>query len=106
FSSTALPTPDIYTLSLHDALPILCRSVGVSIEGQVPTCHFIEGHAERKQVGTFVERLPPDLLGRHIADRAQSNVLGSEILQRDRSEEHTSELQSRSDLVCRLMLEK
>src|SRR2546428_1328072 len=33
-------------------------------------------------------------------------VLGARCQRRDRSEEHTSELQSRSDLVCRLLLEK
>src|SRR5437868_13287973 len=38
---------------------------------------------------------------RHLAHRA-----GVEVLARGRSEEHTSELQSRFDLVCRLLLEK
>src|SRR2546428_6014597 len=41
------------------------------------------------------------------ANRGQSSYLGYEMWVRDlRSEEHTSELQSRSDLVCRLLLEK
>src|SRR6266536_6647918 len=63
FNDTA--TTEIYTLSLHDALPIL--PVG-----------GITGHRGRSQ--------------RHH--------------QPVRSEEHTSELQSRVDLVCRLLLEK
>src|SRR3982751_7117411 len=62
FNDTA--TTEIYTLSLHDALPI---SV------------FRPRHCHR-----------PRRRGRHGP----------------RSEEHTSELQSRSDLVCRLLLEK
>src|SRR2546421_1207219 len=36
----------------------------------------------------------------------QLEALGEELSHGDRSEEHTSELQSRSDLVCRLLLEK
>src|SRR2546421_8896711 len=75
FNDTA--TTEIYTLSLHDALPICA---------------------------TPWRRAPPyrangprrGLLSRSSLDLSQSG----------RSEEHTSELQSRSDLVCRLLLEK
>src|SRR5476649_3075620 len=63
FNDTA--TTEIYTLSLHDALPISRRAGGRADER--PRAH----------------------------PRAQR-----------RSEEHTSELQSHSDLVCRLLLEK
>src|SRR2546428_5002692 len=69
FNDTA--TTEIYTLSLHDALPIC---------GEGP--------------GPFLQALDAEELS---AER----LLGIE-----RSEEHTSELQSRSDLVCRLLLEK
>src|SRR2546428_7951754 len=68
FNDTA--TTEIYTLSLHDALPI-CRDRDRS-RGRV----LLAG-------------------GREGDERAER-----------RSEEHTSELQSRSDLVCRLLLEK
>src|SRR2546428_9662691 len=68
FNDTA--TTEIYTLSLHDALPI-CRPRHV---------------AGARSPG---------------ARRAHARLGGG-----DRSEEHTSELQSRSDLVCRLLLEK
>src|SRR2546422_4176123 len=53
--------------------------------------HLVERHAEGIEVGPVVEVTvhPPRLLGRHV-----------------RSEEHTSELQSRLHLVCRLLLEK
>src|SRR2546428_6411198 len=48
-----------------------------------------------------VERLPEA----NLSDRPQ-RFLKEEVLNAQRSEEHTSELQSRSDLVCRLLLEK
>src|SRR5438132_13573101 len=70
FNDTA--TTEIYTLSLHDALPICSRG----------------RHLHRVQPATPAEPLSA---GMRIAAR---------------SEEHTSELQSHSDLVCRLLLEK
>src|SRR2546428_14177985 len=80
FNDTA--TTEIYTLSLHDALPI-------SI--QVPRA--MEAWSS---VGSLIMIGPyPGFLLR---------MSGLFVL--DRSEEHTSELQSRSDLVCRLLLEK
>src|SRR3712207_8318883 len=90
FNDTA--TTEIYTLSLHDALPIL----EVNLQGD---------DAEDAVVDV---RLPRDVLvalGRHeaveLADEARRQV---SVLRR--SEEHTSELQSRQYLVCRLLLEK
>src|SRR5215510_6336371 len=73
FNDTA--TTEIYTLSLHDALPIYHPNDTLSRELRQP----VDGLRHR------VER---------IRDRD------------DRSEEHTSELQSRGHLVCRLLLEK
>src|SRR5436309_4765642 len=80
FSYTA--TTEIYTLSLHDALPI-CRDRKRSDRVG----------ARGKGAGVFVGGLRE--LQTH---RAVSTFL--------RSEEHTSELQSRENLVCRLLLEK
>src|SRR3712207_9245013 len=83
FNDTA--TTEIYTLSLHDALPILvaacqwCRYAGTPVAHHSPRGPFPGWH---DQLYWVVERL----------DR--------------RSEEHTSELQSRQYLVCRLLLEK
>src|SRR5690349_22898652 len=74
FNDTA--TTEIYTLSLHDALPI-----------------FEED--ERKRCRPFGFRGRSEL----VQERAP-------VQQAGRSEEHTSELQSRRDLVCRLLLEK
>src|SRR2546421_11129523 len=69
FNDTA--TTEIYTLSLHDALPISTTSAEIASRG---AAYLIASCSTR------------------------SATL--------RSEEHTSELQSRSDLVCRLLLEK
>src|SRR3712207_8831468 len=87
FNDTA--TTEIYTLSLHDALPIWGRALRV-----------------RRRQG-FV-RFGDDQYGQHggAADRhGPGRARRSEPLRR-RSEEHTSELQSRQYLVCRLLLEK
>src|SRR5204863_9070925 len=76
-------TPAIYTLSLHDALPICLRHFG----------------APRR-----VERRPADLVALHVFPLPRYEVRWTTL--DPRSEEHTSELQSRRDLVCRLLLEK
>src|SRR5206468_12164407 len=70
-------TTEIYTLSLHDALPIS--------SGPTPRCWPCR-HARGYSPGTSANWY--------------------RVLFFSRSEEHTSELQSRSDLVCRLLLEK
>src|SRR3989442_9859495 len=79
FNDTA--TTEIYTLSLHDALPIWRCSGG---QGKA-------GHA----VG-------------HVLDHVEfaGSTFQAVVLLDQRSEEHTSELQSRPHLVCRLLLEK
>src|SRR5438132_10733654 len=79
FNDTA--TTEIYTLSLHDALPI-------------------SGHAEGRRDDAADERCDDDDGVAEITDWSKKNVRIA------RSEEHTSELQSHSDLVCRLLLEK
>src|SRR5258706_8474815 len=70
FNDTA--TPEIYTLSLHDALPICADAHDDDLR------HLRRAHRHRPAV----------------------QDVG------DRSEEHTSELQSLTNLVCRLLLEK
>src|SRR2546426_8386489 len=84
FNDTA--TTEIYTLSLHDALPI---SAGAS------EIMWTEGALKR------MERAPVFLRGmvKRLAEK-KARELGY------RSEEHTSELQSPCNLVCRLLLEK
>src|SRR2546429_6500796 len=82
FNDTA--TTEIYTLSLHDALPIC----GVPVFSY----HLVEPL-----------ELESDL--EFLAANGYC-TLGSRELLEHRSEEHTSELQSRLHLVCRLLLEK
>src|SRR3712207_7991486 len=84
FNDTA--TTEIYTLSLHDALPIL---EGRMISGQHGQAVFFRAEREFE--------VPPHSHG------AQWGIV---VTGRLRSEEHTSELQSRQYLVCRLLLEK
>src|SRR5258708_19295439 len=89
FNDTA--TTEIYTLSLHDALPIWERSCAIEARS-VP---------EREApADAGPNQPPPDL--RYVND-ARWGVLD---IAQVRSEEHTSELQSPDHLVCRLLLEK
>src|SRR3712207_8454234 len=88
FNDTA--TTEIYTLSLHDALPIW-----------LPPPTATSGRPARP--GT--DRGPPSPAGRaQPAARPAERAVAAPV--RGRSEEHTSELQSRQYLVCRLLLEK
>src|SRR3712207_8203903 len=88
FNDTA--TTEIYTLSLHDALPISHSPGGIRRNCRgVPQTGRREPRRVRRPETTRV--LDP----RPQRDR-----------ERRRSEEHTSELQSRQYLVCRLLLEK
>src|SRR5438132_10448901 len=79
---------EIYTLSLHDALPI--SSSGSSRLGYRWPSHSCGAPARR----------PPSSAGSPSSSCRPGPALPW------RSEEHTSELQSHSDLVCRLLLEK
>src|SRR5438874_5379721 len=87
------PTAEFYTLSLHDALPI-----------------FLDGDRSdlRKVLGRVRPQGDADHRGVPLPDRlvAVRGVPKHERAGQERSEEHTSELQSRRDLVCRLLLEK
>src|SRR5207249_9172779 len=92
------PTTVIYTLSLHDALPISVdrrcrRHRPVAGRAQVyPRAGLGRGCPRRGRVLRAPASLPERCPAAHRSGR--------------RSEEHTSELQSRFDLVCRLLLEK
>src|SRR5699024_12346525 len=103
---TQTPPPEIYTLSLHDALPIwnLTRSGVKDIPSACPVCG---GKTEIRQDGNArtLYCTNPDCQAKHVKSFAlfvSRDALNIEGL---RSEEHTSELQSRFDLVCRLLLE-
>src|SRR3712207_8059229 len=89
FNDTA--TTEIYTLSLHDALPISPPLDGMLVQS---------GCRELRRRSQPAQR---ELL--EVADVAWAQPQRLRGLRR-RSEEHTSELQSRQYLVCRLLLEK
>src|SRR2546430_12311157 len=82
FNDTA--TTEIYTLSLHDALPI---SLVVTTHGAMKTCSSSVEYAVMYASAWILVIAPIEVSF-------------------SRSEEHTSELQSQSNLVCRLLLEK
>src|SRR5207244_6792713 len=104
--STDHSTTQHYPLSLHDALPIS------SLDQEGANAHPPSAHIE------------PTVTGKRVVDQASSQWAGChsqaarhcrsaddgahhperEILTRERSEEHTSELQSPDHLVCRLLL--
>src|SRR5690606_41684613 len=91
FSSFSSPaTPALYPLSLHDALPI-----SWPLRPTLPAGCRPEWRGTREAVN---QSLPAALCPTE-PDTACSHGL-------QRSEEHTSELQSRENLVCRLLLEK
>ena len=95
FNDTA--TTEIYTLALHDALPIWpsrrhhlrrqWRRSMVLVEVASVACTVNTGEAREASLGGLRQALGTPRIG-------------------DRSEEHTSELQSPDHLVCRLLLEK
>src|SRR3712207_8993457 len=87
FNDTA--TTEIYTLSLHDALPICGDEYFREQEGQ-------EARSARARW----------MAGRIAGYRPESILEVGCGYGKQRSEEHTSELQSRQYLVCRLLLEK
>src|SRR3712207_7436431 len=88
FNDTA--TTEIYTLSLHDALPISTRKGGAAAGGS---------GTPRHPLGSLEKAFSP----RACRPRPSSAIGPTKAL---RSEEHTSELQSRQYLVCGLLFEK
>src|SRR3712207_7659575 len=94
FNDTA--TTEIYTLSLHDALPI-CSAVDLPVlrkDFVLDPWQVIEARALGADCVLLIMACLEDGLAAELAAAAA------------RSEEHTSELQSRQYLVCRLLLEK
>src|SRR5205823_10527264 len=94
------PSPHSHTLSLHDALPIYLIETG----------HADVGRAVldvNRHVAVLHEHPLDPVAGEHELARAEI-ALRRHVVARggERSEEHTSELQSLAYLVCRLLLEK
>src|SRR3712207_8760773 len=94
-------TTEIYTLSLHDALPILClgrcnagrRGIRLAARPRRPLSSVLTGRRAPRRAGATAQ-----------STRNGGPCASNE--RRGRSEEHTSELQSRPYLVCRPLLEK
>src|SRR5207302_7479167 len=91
---TPPPTPALHPLSLHDALPISRRARRTALGARGRGGQRTRERALRARGGRCRRRAH---LERHGDARLAPEV---------RSEEHTSELQSRENLVCRLLLEK
>src|SRR5207249_12125106 len=98
FTLTAPSTPALYTLSLHDALPIYPLPGLRSQGAQARSPH--EWFKNTLSIATGNTTPKGGVLFPSILSRVSSHS------NETRSEEHTSELQSRFDLVCRLLLEK
>src|SRR3712207_9237035 len=84
-------TTEIYPLPLHDALPI---------------CHAAPPTAGRSATRAASQRCPSEETKRASSRCPAFKVSSKTAMAAARSEEHTSELQSRQYLVCRLLLEK
>src|SRR5205807_4474825 len=105
FFTPTSPT-DIYTLSLHDALPILLMNSNLG--------HFPSALFSRLLRHSSFQQLTSHVAGKSViyvtqfSDQFFFTPVGGLIDLKPlfRSEEHTSELQSPCNLVCRLLLEK
>src|SRR5690606_40752060 len=105
FLSTDTATTEICTLSLHDALPIY-NPGEILYDSASPT------EETTQMPSQTVRGLSIALETEREAYQRQANIeelierIDAVLSQDGRSEEHTSELQSRENLVCRLLLEK
>src|SRR5690606_41919737 len=88
-AGSSTESADIYTLSLHDALPIW----NCATKDTCAPARYLRGSS------TMTKRIAPRFFFCLKKGRKHRSALW-------RSEEHTSELQSRENLVCRLLLEK
>src|SRR5688500_20105153 len=95
------PSPGIYPLSLHDALPIYTTPSwdrnAASVSAGISTSRQVEPRSPASR------RANAELARCRRLDRDRNS---SRAHRQRRSEEHTSELQSPCNLVCRLLLEK
>src|SRR5690606_41846060 len=97
FRSCSPPPPPPSALSLHDALPISLNTITSAVMVQITT---VSMNGSRR--ATIPSRTGWSVRAAECAMAAEPAPASFE----KRSEEHTSELQSRENLVCRLLLEK
>src|SRR5690625_5374260 len=99
YSTTA--RPDVSSLSLHDALPIseaaTLTTAGLTAWRALVVDRHLKAGDTVLTMGTG---------GVSIFALQFAKAMGARVISTSRSEEHTSELQSRGHLVCRLLLEK
>src|SRR5690606_41640510 len=100
FAATA--TTEIYTLSLHDALPIFNESISFLRK----EARFEHESQEALEQSDYAVEMDHELELEEIQKLIDELPEGYKMVFILRSEEHTSELQSRENLVCRLLLEK
>src|SRR5947207_10815818 len=96
-------TTEIYTLSLHDALPIYVAGADQGEDVGVVASQRRRHRGGPRRVAQLRNFQRRDLREVRVVQLRFHLV---HPVGRQRSEEHTSELQSHSDLVCRLLLEK
>src|SRR5206468_9864615 len=99
-------TTELSTLSLHDALPICGAAAGAGLS--LALACDLRYAARRAVLTTAFAKVgfAGDYGGTWFLPRLVGSARARELYFFARSEEHTSELQSRSDIVCRLLLEK
>ena len=100
FNDTA--TTEIYTLSLHDALPIYFHCCITPFSGRLAYSEAKTQLVEAFNTASIAHTI--SVMNQVLGDRSYS--LHDLFAEERRSEEHTSELQSLTNLVCRLLLEK
>src|SRR5690606_41486609 len=96
----------IYILSLHDALPILALTLDRALITDASVMYIDHASGSRKQMqGMDLEMRWPTYAGEGTFEGVLRPAGQDVRVSGRRSEEHTSELQSREYLVCRLLLE-
>src|SRR5256885_9146131 len=100
------PPPEFSSLPLHDALPISLRECIVHVARDAIT--FFKNRRLPRLLCGAGEQNAEDCLCSERSGKLQIAVMegGGVVARHERSEEHTSELQSPCNLVCRLLLEK
>src|SRR5690606_40048816 len=102
---TSSASTAIYPLSLHDALPILhiCDAVFADSQATGQFAERIMGGKANISVLSYLLDAPPAVLPPRQFKSAKRFLFVGRL---NTSEEHTSELQSRENIVCRLLLDK
>src|SRR5205085_12652493 len=103
FSISRPSAPNLYTLPLHDALPISLELAAARRANHSSPAHKSSNAPARTFSAS--RAMSPDS-DRSVVSGGAICLTSSNAVSTDRSEEHTSELQSQSNLVCRLLLEK